>query len=161
MNGYKIITKNTTNEKLVIYPIPKNAITSIKMFLAQHLNLHDKFEYREDIPRYKRKLEKYYPVPSICGFLPNYTKFEKVNADIRICVIRDPIERFISTYQNRILFHRDIRFNGLTVNDVYKFSFYYDPNCSINISNYINFYRWERVASDYLNIYRKLGYTND
>ena len=30
-----------------------------------------------------------------------------------------------------------ININGLTVNDVYKFSFYYDPNSSINISNYI------------------------
>ena len=27
------------------------------MFHVQHLNLHEKFEYR-DIPRYKRKLEK-------------------------------------------------------------------------------------------------------
>ena len=32
-----------------------------------------------------------------------------------------------------------ININGLTVNDVYKFSFYYDPNSSINISNYIKF----------------------
>ena len=29
------------------------------------------------------------------------------------------------------------------------------------ISNYINFYKWERVAGDYLNIYRQLGYSND
>ena len=40
MIGYKIITKYSTNDKLVIYPIPKNANTSIKMYLAQHLNLH-------------------------------------------------------------------------------------------------------------------------
>ena len=33
MIGYKIITKYSTNDKLVIYPIPKNANTSIKMFL--------------------------------------------------------------------------------------------------------------------------------
>ncbi len=30
-----------------------------------------------------------------------------------------------------------------------------------DISNYINFYKWERVARDYLNIYRQLGYSND
>ena len=29
------------------------------------------------------------------------------------------------------------------------------------IINYINFYKWERVAKDYLNIYRQLGYLDD
>ena len=32
-----------------------------------------------------------------------------------------------------------ININGLTANDIYKFSFYYDPNSNINISNYIKF----------------------
>ena len=118
MIGYKIITKYSTNDKLVIYPVPKNANTSIKMFLAQHLNLHKKYEYREDIPRYKRKMEKDYSIPSICSFLPNYIKFQKVDANIRICIVREPVKRFISTYQNRILFHRDPKFYGLSVDQV-------------------------------------------
>ena len=78
MIGYKIITKYSTNDKLVIYPIPKNANTSIKMFLAQHLNLHNKYEYREDIPRYKRKLEKYYSIPSICSFYQTILNLKKL-----------------------------------------------------------------------------------
>ena len=118
MIGYKIITKYSTNNKLVIYPISKNANTSIKMYLAQHLNLHKNYEYKEDIPRYKRKPEKYYSIPSICSFLPNYSKFEEVDANIRICVIRDPLKRFVSTYQNRILFHKDPKFQGFSVDQV-------------------------------------------
>lgn len=31
-----------------------------------------------------------------------------VKTDIRFCIIRDPVKRFVSGYTNRILFHRDL-----------------------------------------------------
>lgn len=100
MNNYLILNNFKTNKKLVYYPVPKNANTSIKMFLAMHLKIDNKFEYRDDIPRFKRKLDKYYKKPSISALLPSYTKFQKVIADYKICIIRNPIERFISAFEN-------------------------------------------------------------
>ena len=41
--------------------------------------------------------------------------FEKINVDIKCCIIRDPIKRFISAYKNRILYHRDIQFKDHSV----------------------------------------------
>ena len=46
----------------------------------------------------------------LIGFLPPFTKFKKMNVDIKCCIVRDPIKRFISTYKNRILFHKDKNF---------------------------------------------------
>ena len=38
----------------------------------------------------------------LIGFLPPFTKFKKMNVDIKCCIVRDPIKRFLSTYKNRI-----------------------------------------------------------
>ena len=35
--------------------------------------------------------------------------------DIKCCITRNPIDRFISSYNNRILFHRDVGFNDHSV----------------------------------------------
>ena len=47
---------------------------------------------------------------NLIHFLPTKQKFIKINADIKCCLIRNPIERFISSYKNRILYHKDTKF---------------------------------------------------
>lgn len=115
---YGVFTNNKTQKKLVYYPCPKNANTSIKMFLVKHLKIENKFEYRDDVPRYLRKPDRHYILPSISSFLTNYVKFHKIKAHYKMCVIRDPIERFISAYENRILFHKDSNFLNMSVNEI-------------------------------------------
>ena len=41
-----------------------------------------------------------------------------MEVDIPCCVVRDPIKRFISTYSNRILFHKDKAFYNFSVDEV-------------------------------------------
>ena len=48
------VFKNKIKETLIYYPVPKNANTSIKSIFASIMGIEDKFEYREDIPRFKR-----------------------------------------------------------------------------------------------------------
>ena len=116
--GYIIFTNQKNHKSLVFYPIPKNANTSVKMLLAKIIGIDKNFEYRDDTAWYKRLPADYYKKKSISAFLPDYTKFAKVKANIRICIIREPILRFISTYENRILFHKDKKFRDLSVDQV-------------------------------------------
>ena len=52
---------------------------------------------------------------NIVSFLPSKQKFKKILADERCCLIRHPIKRFISAYNNRILYHKDKQFNNHSV----------------------------------------------
>ena len=49
------------------------------------------------------------------NFLPAFQQFSVVNADYKCCIIRDPVERFLSTYRNRILYHKDEEFKDYTI----------------------------------------------
>lgn len=56
--------------------------------------------------------------PPITSLFMNYEKFVILNFNIRICLIRDPLERFISAYENRILFHKDRSFFEFIIDQV-------------------------------------------
>ena len=115
------VFKNKRKETLIYYPVPKNANTSIKSIFASIMGIEDKFEYREDIPRFKRDETEIIlsgGKPSIAGFFKNYQEFVPVNVNYKICIIRDPIDRFISAYENRILFHKDRKFYEYSVEKV-------------------------------------------
>ena len=111
---YGIFTNKVTNKKLVYYPVAKNANSSAKFFLIKHLELENKFYNIDDqLPGYMQTdeiLKKYKGKKNVINFLPPYTKFKKVIADEKCCLVRDPIARFVSGYKNRILFHRDFSF---------------------------------------------------
>ena len=107
VDRYLIIKNSKTNKSLVYYPVPKNGSTSAKMLLARNLVIAEKFEYIDDIPKFKWKSEKNFDKPSISRLLPNKIRFSKVDADFKICIISNPIDIFISTYENRLLFHKD------------------------------------------------------
>ena len=57
------------------------------------------------------------------SFLPPKPRFtimpSSLNA-IKIAVVRDPIERFLSAYNNRLNWHKDIDFYNLSIKDVIK-----------------------------------------
>ena len=61
---------------------------------------------------------KYKGKYNLIGFLPPYTSFKKMSVDIKCCIVRDPIKRFISTYSNRILFHKDKEFYNFSIDEV-------------------------------------------
>ena len=116
------VFKNKNLETLFFYPVPKNANTTAKALFASIIGVEDKFAYRENIPKHKRPSEthlmKLGAKPSITGFFMNYEKFAKVNVDFKICIIRNPLERFISAYENRVLFHKDRGFFELSIDQV-------------------------------------------
>ena len=110
-----IFTNERTNKTLIYYPVAKNANSSAKLFLIEHLGLKNKFYFIEDeIPRHKHTKEiynQYKGKMNLIDFLPPYSPFKKVDTkvdtDEKCCLVRDPIKRFISSYKNRILFHKD------------------------------------------------------
>ena len=116
---YGIFTNTKTNKSLVYYPVAKNANSSAKLFFLKHLNLQDNFFFIEDdVPRHahnEKLYEQYENKKNLINFLPPYVPFKKIIADEKCCLIRDPIKRFISSYKNRILFHKDKNFFDHTV----------------------------------------------
>ena len=116
MSKYAVFTNKTRNKKLVYYPCPKNANTSAKMFFAKHLNVDKHFLFLGDeIPQLEQTPEQFRGKKDIIGIIPSKQPFEKINVDIKCCIVRDPIKRFISAYKNRILYHHDIQFKDHSV----------------------------------------------
>ena len=86
------------------------------MFFAKHLNVDHQYLFLGDqIPQADQTAEDYDGKQNIIKLIPSKQPFEKKNVDIKCCLIRDPIKRFISAYKNRILFHRDIQFKDHSI----------------------------------------------
>jgi len=126
MSTYPIF-KNKKNETLVFYSCPKNANTSAKLFFAKHLGIEDNFYFIQDeIPKFKynesskrvSEIKKLKKKTNLVNIWPNHQKFAKVEATYKCCIIRNPIERFLSAYRNRIIFHRDVNFFNFSVDSV-------------------------------------------
>tara|TARA_Y100000022_G_C13217811_1_gene360784 strand:- start:74 stop:724 length:651 start_codon:yes stop_codon:yes gene_type:complete len=106
------IFKNKDNKTLVYYPVPKNANSSAKYFLAKHCGVDKNFKKVIDLNDPNSKIENddvqsEKTKPAISSFLPSKQKFAVTDADIKACIIREPIDRFISAYTNRVLFRKD------------------------------------------------------
>tara|TARA_Y100000590_G_scaffold464593_1_gene634420 strand:- start:220 stop:876 length:657 start_codon:yes stop_codon:yes gene_type:complete len=126
MSTYPIF-KNKKNETLVFYSCPKNGNTSAKLFFAKHLGIENNFYFTQDqIPKFKYEesskkvleIKKSGKKTNLVNIWPNHQKFEKVDATYKCCIIRDPIERFLSAYRNRILFHKDSDFFEYTIDSI-------------------------------------------
>ena len=116
---YGIFKNKNTNKTIVYYPCPKNANTSAKLFFLRHMNLENNFIFIGDkIPSYKQEIRDFGEKNNLINFLPLKQKFEKVDANIKCCIIRDPIDRFLSSYKNRILFHKDKSFDNHSIDMV-------------------------------------------
>ena len=113
---YGIFINKRTKKKLAFYPCPKNANTSAKLFFLRHLGIENEFIFIGDnIPLYQQNENDFNGKKNIVIFLPSKQPFLKVDVDIKCCITRNPIDRFISSYKNRILFHRDVGFNDHSV----------------------------------------------
>jgi hypothetical protein len=88
------------------------------------MGIHDRFEFfDDDAPMVDNRLyaKKDSDKDWLWNFLPPKPKFaflDPAQISYRIAVARDPVERFFSAYKNRILWHNDEAFGGLTSNQV-------------------------------------------
>ena len=116
MSTYAILTNNRTKKKLVYYPCPKNANTSVKMFLAKHLNIEKDYLFIGDaVPQKNQTADHYAEKKNIIKIIPSKQPFQKIDVDVKCCLVRDPIRRFISAYKNRIIYHGDPQFKNHTI----------------------------------------------
>jgi len=112
---------NTNHEKLIYFPVPKNANTSLKLFLLDHLGLLENFNINFNKKQSDLDSKEMEIVRNYFDFMPlkqRYSPIPKNQGLIRMAVIRDPLKRFISSYKNRILFHKDHHFGNLKVDEV-------------------------------------------
>ncbi len=85
--------------KLAYVPIPKNACTSLKLLFfslihgsefSKHFDaIHQEFDYRAS----------------------DFNAFKADKAFFKFTVVRDPVERFFSAYNSRVLVHRELSEN--------------------------------------------------
>jgi len=116
--------KNKKKQILIFYPCKKNANSSAKLFFMKHLGYENKVYFIEDdVPRhlkflYLQKAAQFKNKRNLIKVFPNSQKFQKIETGLKCCITRNPIKRFISAYKNRILFHKDEKFNNLSVDEV-------------------------------------------
>ena len=116
--------KNNKAEHLVYYPCKKNANSSAKLFFLKHMGLDNKIYFIEDeVPRHNKELYlkkkiSYKDKINLIKIFPVNQKFQEVDSDLKCCITRNPIKRFISAYKNRILFHKDEKFFNFSIDEV-------------------------------------------
>ena len=116
MSTYGIFVNKKTNKRLVYYPVPKNGNTSAKFFFAKHIGIDNKYKFLGDSkPSYKTFDSDFNEKKNIVKFLPTKQKFNRIKADFKCCILRDPVKRFLSAFKNRILYHKDKSFGGLSI----------------------------------------------
>jgi len=120
-SSYYGIFFNSKGESLIYFPVPKNANTSIKLFLLDHFVLKNDFNIYFDKNHHDYTDDENKIIRNFYDFIPlkqRYAPIPKNQSLIRLALIRDPIERFISSYKNRILFHKDKYFKGLSIDEI-------------------------------------------
>ena len=119
-NIYGVFENKKTKKKLVYYPCPKNANSSAKLFFTKHLGIDNKFVFLSDNkPENQLSMSDFGDKFNLVGFLPAKQKFTLMPKEyLKCCITRDPIDRFISAYKNRILFHKDEDFNNHSIDQI-------------------------------------------
>ena len=119
---YPVFTSNKSGKKLAFYPVKKNANTSSKLFFASHLGIEDDFFFLEDeMPRFKQTKKMHDSFKNKSNLINLYQgkyAFQIIRVDYKSCIVREPLERFISAYKNRVLFHKDKDFYNHSINEV-------------------------------------------
>lgn len=86
----KIYTKNSIS--FVYHPTPKCGCSTMKEVILRANGIDGRWQPKQKFPH------RYLPC----------VKFKKKQANVKMCIVRDPVERFVSGYSNRVLFHNDI-----------------------------------------------------
>lgn len=116
MSTYTVFHNPLINKRLIYYPCPKNANTSAKLFFAKHGKVDEKYLFLGDrLPENNQKNEDYKGKKNLISFILSKQPFEKRDVDLKCCIVRDPVKRFLSAYKNRILYHCDIDFNSHSI----------------------------------------------
>lgn len=116
-----LIFRNSKQETLVYYNCPKNANSSAKHFFMSHLGVIDQFKFlSDDIPQFKQTRSMYADKPDLINALPSKQPFAEFGREIdyKICLTREPVSRFLSAYSNRVVWHQDKQFGGLSIDEV-------------------------------------------
>lgn len=87
--------------KLAYWPIPKNACTSMKEALYL-LDTGRTFE--QDYQPQEFHIHHIYPASSDGGMYPKWVNDQY----FKFIIVRDPLERFVSAFSNRIVYHGDL-----------------------------------------------------
>lgn len=90
---------------LEFFPVPKVACTSMKLAILCH-NDQDQFNHIAEGPHESRP-RHVHDVYKTVTFSKRTRKLKKPG-EKWFCLVRDPIERFVSGYRHRILFHREL-----------------------------------------------------
>lgn len=93
--------------KVAYIPAPKVACTSLKMMFYRIENGKDFISSVRNSKGYY--IHSYYFSNPFSG-----TPFQRIQGYSRICVARDPIKRFLSSYSNRVCFHKELTANRLS-----------------------------------------------
>tara|TARA_B100001093_G_scaffold167570_1_gene160243 strand:+ start:3958 stop:4674 length:717 start_codon:yes stop_codon:yes gene_type:complete len=123
ISAYRLFQRSD-GKNLVFYPVPKNANSSFKKLFIEHLSIEKDYLFLDDdIPMHQKEKykENFKNGNWLWSFLPPKPIFSLMpsNLDvIKLAIVRNPIERFLSAYNNRVLWHKDSDFNNLSVNEV-------------------------------------------
>jgi hypothetical protein len=93
--------------KLIYFPVPKNACTSIKNTLWE-LTHGRKFEPFVNAGKtieniHQIYVSRFFSMGSLEMVAPRWAEY------FRFTVVRDPVDRLVSAYRNRVLFHLELR----------------------------------------------------
>jgi hypothetical protein len=91
-------------KKIAYVPIPKNACTSLKMFFY---DLKHNVELKEHFTKIHGRFD-YWAI--------DFDRFSEDREYFKFIVIRDPLERFVSAYNNRVKMYRELSKGWFTTN---------------------------------------------
>ena len=99
------------NKTIQYCPTPKCGCTSIKVMIRKGV---------EGVIDYEYKVHDKFPTKP----------FVEVEADIKFCIVRDPVDRFLSAYLNRIVHYGDMPLVDLDefINNFYEKYYRFDNN---------------------------------
>ena len=116
--------RNRSNELMILYDVPKNASSTVKKLLVDHLGISDNFGFYgeeyididtgerisnlEESQRYKEQgqAKMFHDVHDL-GSNRAFHDPGLTEKYYRICVVRDPVKRFVSCYNHLALVNKE------------------------------------------------------